>query len=84
MEDDRIIRSDKTNNFRPKSIYDMLSYFQFQTDFFSYFWKITTDSVFHNVKKQVGQKWPFPVVKGLIPFFWEIMCDYFVARASGY
>ena len=58
--------------------------FKFRPTFFSYFWKITTDSVFHNVKKQVGKKWPFPVVKGLILFFWEIMCDYFVARASGY
>ena len=40
--------------------------FNFRPTFFSYFWKITADSVFHNVKKQVGQKWPFPVVKGLI------------------
>ena len=56
-----LIKLDKT-----KSIYDLLSYFQFQTDFFfSYFWKTTTDSVFHNVEKQVGQKWPFSVVKGL-------------------
>ena len=39
--------------------------FNFRPTFFSYFWKITADSVFHNVKKQVGQKWPFPVVKGL-------------------
>ena len=44
--------------------------FNFRPTFFSYFSKITTDSVFHNVKKQVGQKWPFPVVKGLrVNFF---------------
>ena len=43
--------------------------FNFRPTFFSYFWKITADSVFHNVKKQVGQKWPFPVVKGLIGVF---------------
>ena len=31
---DEILKSDKNNNFRPKSIYDLLSYFQFQTDLF--------------------------------------------------
>ena len=43
--------------------------FNFRPTFFSYFWKITADSVFHNVKKQVGQKWPFPVVKELSAHF---------------
>ena len=32
--DDRIVKTDKKNNFRPKLIYDLLSYFQFQTDLF--------------------------------------------------
>ena len=31
---DEIIKSDKNNNFRPKATYDLLSYFQFQTDLF--------------------------------------------------
>ena len=50
---------------RPKSIYDLLSYFQFQTDFFSCFRKISAISVSHNVKKLGYQKWSSPVVKGL-------------------
>ena len=49
--------------------------FNFRPTFFSYFWKITADSVFHNVKKQVGQKWPFPVVKGLkFQYFQQYWC----------
>ena len=34
MLDDGILKTDKNNNFRPKSIYDLLSYLQFQTDLF--------------------------------------------------
>ena len=37
--------------FDKKSIYDFLSYFQFQTDLFSFFQKIIAYSNSHNVKK---------------------------------
>ena len=37
--------------FNKKSIYDFLSYFQFQTDLFSFFQKIIAYSNSHNVKK---------------------------------
>ena len=30
----RILKTDKNNNFQPKSIYDLLYHFQFQTDLF--------------------------------------------------
>ena len=43
----------------------MLSYFQIQTDFFSYFWKITAYSFSHNVEKQVVQKCAIPIIKVL-------------------
>ena len=72
----KILKSDKNNNFRPKYIYDLLSYFQFQTGFFSYFRKITALSLSHDVKKLRDQKWSFPVVKGLTsrPMFYNTFC----------
>ena len=60
MSDDRIIRSDKRTTFEQNQFMTCYLIFNFRPTF------KTTDSVFHNVKKQVGQKWPLPVVKGLI------------------
>ena len=45
--------------------WDLLSYFQFQTDLFPYFRKITDIYISHNVEKLVDQKWSISVVKGL-------------------
>ena len=39
--------------------------FNFRPTYFSYFRKITSIYISHNVKKQMGQKWSIPVVKGL-------------------
>ena len=65
MWDDRILKTGKNNNFRPKSIYDLLSYFGFKTDLFFVLSKITAISHSHNVKKEVNPKDSFPVVKEL-------------------
>ena len=47
--------TDKNNKFRPQSIFNLLSYFKFQT-YFSYFQKAIANSNFHKVEKQVEQK----------------------------
>ena len=50
-----------------------LRYFIFNVrmTFFSFLWKITLNSIFHNNEKQVVQKCVIPVVKGLIwKLFW--------------
>ena len=39
--------------------------FNFRPTYFSYFRKITANSISHNVKKEVGPNGPIPVVKGL-------------------
>lgn len=39
--------------------------FNFRPTYFSYFRKITANSISHNVKKEVGPDGPIPVVKGL-------------------
>ena len=44
-----IVKTDKVNNFPLKSIFDLLSYFQFQTDFFSFFWKIRANFISHKI-----------------------------------
>ena len=45
-------------------MFELVSYFRFQTDFFRTIEK-TANSISHNVKKQVVQKCAIPVVRGL-------------------
>ena len=45
-------------------MFELLSYFRFQTDYFRTIEK-TANSISHNVKKQVVQKCAIPLVKGL-------------------
>ena len=51
-----ILNTDEDKNFPQGSIFDSLSYFQFKTDFFSFFCKITPNFISHKIKKQVFQK----------------------------
>ena len=44
--------------------------FNFRPTYFSYFRKITANSISHNVKKEVGPNGPIPVVKGLTGHIW--------------
>ena len=49
--------------------------FNFKPAYFSYFRKITATSISHNVKKEMGPKEPFPVVKGLTCIFGNKIYD---------